>query len=393
MTKKVKNFFEHEASAGIVLFFVAVFAVICQNSPLRELYHLSINTEVEIRIGDWSLTKEIYHWIDDFLMAIFFLLVGLEVKREVCEGELSSAKDIALPAFAAIGGMAVPAFLFYLINQFNSQALDGWAIPTATDIAFSLGVLALLGGKLTNSLRVFLTTLAIFDDLGAIIIIALFYTDSLSQFSLGMAAILCTVLFLLNRFRVVSLIPYIIIGHILWICVLKSGIHATLAGVVVALAIPMRDDETGESPLKHLEHAIHPWVAFLILPLFAFTNSGIDLGLLSWESLTSPVALGVIVGLFLGKQIGVFLFSYLAIKLRIASVPTGATLMQVYGVSILTGIGFTMSLFIGSLAYTDDALVNSAKAGTIVGSLLSGVVGFAILYFSTRKNSQSEKII
>lgn len=397
MVSRIKHFFLHEAAGGMFLFIAAILALIFQNSPLRDLYTSFLSTPIEIRIGEFSIAKATYVWINDFLMAIFFLLVGLEVKREFKEGELSSLKKVSLPGFAAIGGMALPALGYYLVNHANPQYLHGWAIPTATDIAFSLGLLMTLGSRVPTSLKIFLTTLAIFDDLGAIIVIAIFYTHDLSEFNLAMAAVFCLVLFIMNRKKITSLAPYIIVGLILWVCVLKSGIHATLAGVVVAFAIPMRDKKTNKSPLVNLEHALHPWVSFLILPIFAFANGGLDLHLLSIESLSNPIAFGIIVGLFFGKQLGVFGFSWLAIKLKIASLPRGVSYLQLYGISVITGLGFTMSLFISSLAFDDPAMVESAKAGTIVGSVLSGILAYMILYLSspqkqTKKQSRSKSV-
>ena len=387
MNKKVKALFEQGAAGGIVLFLAALAAIIFQNGGFRDSYQFLIHVPIEIRIGEWALAKPLYLWVNDLLMSIFFLLVGLEVKREIIEGELSSPQNIILPGIAALGGMIVPAGCFYFFNKDIATNLDGWAIPTATDIAFSLGVLAILGSRIPSSLKIFLTTLAIFDDLGAIIVIALFYTDSLSELSLGLAGIFSGILFVLNRVGVSSRIPYMFVGLLLWLCVLKSGIHATLAGVVVALAIPFKSDRPEFSPLKHLEHALHPWVSFLILPLFAFVNAGLDFALLSLESLTSPISLGIIVGLFFGKQLGVFLFSFVAIKLGYGRMPSNANMAQLYGVSIITGIGFTMSLFIGSLAYNDLGLIEAAKTGTIVGSALAGIFGLLVLGSSSRRQN------
>jgi NhaA family Na+:H+ antiporter len=383
MYKALYQFIQKESSAGIILIFVTIAALLLQNGPLSTYYTSFLHTHVEIRFGDLQIAKPLLLWVNDGLMAVFFFMIGLEVKREVMEGHLSSIRQVTLPAIAAIGGMAVPAVVFILFNTDNEFAMNGWAIPTATDIAFALGILSLLGPRVPVSLKIFLMALAIIDDLGAIIIIALFYTAELSTGSIIIASIALATLFVLNRMNVTKQSLYIVVGIVLWVSVLKSGVHATLAGVALAFMIPLYSkDERGQtySMLKKMEHGLHYWVAFFILPLFAFVNAGVDLRGISVEQIAGPVPMGIMLGLFIGKQVGVFGFSWIAIKLGLASRPTGATWRQLYGVAILTGIGFTMSLFVDTLAYNDTDLYRYAdKLAILLGSFLSGVVGYLLL--------------
>lgn len=379
----IEDFIKKESSSGILLIFTTVLALILSNTLMSPLYQSFLHIPVEIRIGALHLDKSLYHWVNDGLMAIFFLLIGLEVKRELMEGHLSSVRQVALPGIAAVGGMAIPAVVYMAFNADNPIAVSGWAIPTATDIAFALGILSLLGKRVPVSLKIFLMALAIIDDLGAIVIIALFYTKQLSMLSIGIAAIALLFLVALNMFRVTKKAAYFIIGAVLWVSVLKSGVHATLAGVALAFTIPLRaEDKEGRkfSPLKELEHSLHFWVAFFILPLFAFVNAGVDVTKISFDQMAGPVPMGIMLGLFVGKQVGVFGFSWVAIKLKLAKLPEGSNWLQLYGVSILTGIGFTMSLFIVSLAFEDDSVFfYTDKLAILVGSFFSGVVGYLLL--------------
>ena len=363
-----------------MLAFAALLAMIVANSPLSELYNAFIHAPVTIQIGVFEIAKDAHHWINDGLMAVFFFLVGLELKREALIGELSDVKQIILPALCAVGGMVAPALVYFGLNHGDAEAMKGWAIPTATDIAFAIGVLSLLGNKVPNALKVFLVSIAIFDDLGAIIIIALFYTSELSLFSLAVAAVCLPFLFLLNRLNVVRLTPYILIGVILWVAMLKSGVHATLAGVLLAFFIPLRNNKDPEhSPLEELEHDLHNTVAFGILPLFAFANAGISLAGTHMGELMHGVPLGIALGLFIGKQIGVMLPVFIVVKLGLAALPSGTNIKQIYGVSILCGIGFTMSLFISGLAFGGIPENYDPRLGIILGSLISGVIGYLIL--------------
>ena len=379
----LEEFIKKESSAGVLLIFITVLALMLQNSGLSDAYNGFLRTHVEIRFGNLQIAKPLLLWVNDGLMAVFFFLIGLEVKREVMEGHLSSVKQIALPGIAAIGGMVVPALVFIAFNQGESFGMKGWAIPTATDIAFALGILSLLGNRVPISLKIFLMALAIIDDLGAIIIIALFYTSELSTASIIIASIALITLFVMNRLNVAKKAAYILVGVILWISVLKSGVHATLAGVALAFMIPLssttRDGKT-ISLSKEMEHDLHYWVAFMILPLFAFVNAGVDLRGISIEEMLTPVPLGIMFGLFIGKQVGVFGFSWLAIKTGIATLPEGGNWKQLYGVAILTGIGFTMSLFVDTLAYNDTQIYHYAdKLAILLGSFLSGIVGYLVL--------------
>jgi NhaA family Na+:H+ antiporter len=377
-----RAFLKGEASGGIVLMLAAALGLIIANSTWAPAYFSVLKTYV----GGLSL----HHWINDALMALFFLLVGLEIKREFLDGQLSRWSQRILPGLAAVGGMVAPALIYVAFNAGHPETLRGWAIPAATDIAFALGVLALLGKRVPFSLKVFLTAVAIIDDLLAVIVIALFYTEELSLFWLGLAGVALLGLILLNRMRVRTLLPYLLIGAVLWFLVLKSGVHATLAGVALALTIPITlspaAPDSATSPLHILEHALHPWVAFLVVPIFGFANAGVSLAGMSWAALLAPVPLGVAAGLFLGKQVGVFGVTWLAIRMRLAEKPAQATFAQIYGVSLLAGIGFTMSLFIGMLAFEDsEALQSAVKIGVLAGSLVSALCGAVVLIVSGPK--------
>lgn len=380
MFAQFKRFLELEAAGGIVLAVAALLAMIIANSPLDEMYHAFIHAPVVVQIGTFQIAKDAHHWINDGLMAIFFFLVGLELKREALIGELSDVKQILMPALAAVGGMVMPALIYAAFNQSNPEQLAGWAIPAATDIAFALGVLSLLGNRVPNALKVFLVSIAIFDDLGAIVIIALFYTSDLSLSSLAVAGVCFPFLFILNKMNVVRLTPYLLIGLVMWAAFLKSGVHATLAGVLLAFFIPLRDKSDPEhSPLEELEHDLHNTVAFGVLPLFAFANAGIGLVGTGIDSLLHSVPLGIAAGLFIGKQIGVMAAVFLCLKFGLASLPKGTTIKQLYGVSLLCGIGFTMSLFISGLAFGDAPKDFDPRLGIILGSIISGVIGYVIL--------------
>lgn len=385
------RFFQMEAASGLLLIAAAALALIINNSPLAWLYNGLLDVPVVAQVGALKIAKPLLLWINDGLMALFFLLIGLEVKREVLEGHLSKASQIVLPGAAAIGGMVVPALIFWALNKDDPSALSGWAIPMATDIAFALGVLALLGKRVPVSLKLFLMTLAIIDDLGAIIVIALFYSGEMSSLSLMLAALSIVALIAMNRLGVIKLGPYLIIGLLLWICVLKSGVHATLAGVVLAFCIPLRTKNAESSPLLTLEHALHPWVAFGILPLFAFANAGVPLSGVTLESFTHHVPMGIAAGLLLGKTLGVFGLTWLAVKTSMATLPTGANWGQVFGVSILCGIGFTMSLFVGSLAFLPGAseYAGMDRMGILTGSILAALIGYAITAMASGKNHKA----
>jgi len=379
--KAIQDFFKLEAASGIILMFTALLAMVLANSPWSAWYDLLLDTPIIVAVGSFEIAKPMLLWINDGMMALFFFLVGLELKREFLEGDLSEPGQITLPAIGAVGGMLIPALCYAALNYQDPDALNGWAIPTATDIAFALGILAIIGTKVPLQLKVFLTSLAIFDDLGAIIVIALFYTDQLSMLSLIVSAIVLTILFGLNRKGVTSTSPYIFFGVVLWVAVLKSGVHATLAGVILALFIPMKGAEGEPSPLKSLEHNLHSMVAFIVLPAFAFANAGIDLSGVGIAEVTSSVPLGIIAGLVIGKQLGVFVFCYTAIKLGFAKLPTNVNWTQLYGAALLCGVGFTMSLFIGSLAFEQSGanLIYQDRLGIIIGSLISGVLGYLVI--------------
>jgi len=379
----VDEFIQKESAGGLALIAAMLLALILSNSPLEGLYSSFLHIPIDVRVGALELKKSLYHWVNDGLMVIFFLLVGLEVKREIVEGHLSSVRQAVLPVIAAMGGIAVPAAIYVLLNRGNPVAMRGWAIPTATDIAFALGVLALLGRRAPVSLKILLMALAIIDDLGAIVIIGIFYTEDLSLLSMLVAGIALAVLILFNRLHVARKAPYFLVGTVLWISVLKSGVHATLAGVALAFTIPLTvtGPEGGQrSPLREIEHDLHAWVAFLIMPLFAFVNAGVDVTGIAFGEVDLSMPLGIALGLFLGKQLGVFGFSWLSIKLKLAKLPAGSGWGHLYGVAVLTGIGFTMSLFIASLAFTDDRMFQyTDRLAILAGSFLSGILGFLIL--------------
>jgi len=386
LSKPFKWFFKLEAASGLILLIAAILALFISNSDLSEFYFHSLEKYLFIGVNEFGLKLSVHHWINDALMAIFFFFVTLEIKREFLQGELSNIKQAMLPIIAAVGGMLVPALFYVFINWGNSETMNGWAIPSATDIAFSLGILSLLGSRVPISLKVFLTALAIIDDLGAILIIAFFYSGDLSIPYLSLILLSYILLLVLNKFSVKIFIPYLIIGLFMWFFTYKSGIHATIAGVLLASTIPHRINDKDFSLLVKIEHAISPYVAFMIMPLFAFANAGVNLEGLSFSSLLAPVPLGILCGLFFGKQIGVLLFSYVSIKLKFAEAPNNSNWLSLYGVSILTGIGFTMSLFVGNLAFVENAqYMDGVKIGVLTGSLLSTVFGYVILLMSSKK--------
>ena len=386
ISKPFNWFFKLEAASGLVLLFAAIIALIISNSDLSSLYFLTLNKYLFIGINDFGLKLSIIHWINDALMAIFFFFVTLEIKREFLQGELSNIKQALLPIIAAVGGMLVPALIYIFINIENPETLNGWAIPSATDIAFSLGVLSLLGSRVPLSLKVFLTALAIIDDLGAIIIIALFYSGDLNIKYLLLMLFAFVVLLILNKFNIKKFIPYLIVGLFMWDFTHQSGIHATISGVLLAITIPHRKKNKDFSLLIKIEHSISPYVAFGIMPLFAFANAGVSLEGLSLSSLFKQVPLGILLGLFIGKQLGVFLFSYVSIKLKLAQMPNNSNWYNLYGVGILTGIGFTMSLFVGNLAFVENVqYIEGVKIGVLTGSLLSTLTGYLLLLFISHK--------
>ncbi|MBE9526435.1 MAG: Na+/H+ antiporter NhaA [Proteobacteria bacterium] len=382
----IEEFLKKESTGGLLLICATILALLLSNTGMSSVYETFLHIPVEIRVGALHIDKSLYHWVNDGLMAIFFLLIGLEVKREILEGHLSSVKKVILPGVAAVGGMLVPGLIYLIFNHDNLIAANGWAIPTATDIAFALGILSLLGKRVPVSLKIFLMALAIMDDLGAIVIIALFYTTELSTLSLIVAGTSLTLLTILNFSGVTQKSVYFVIGAVLWVSVLKSGVHATLAGVALAFTIPLnaRNKQNEHfSPLKEIEHGLHFWVALFILPLFAFVNAGVDITEISLNQMSGNVPLGIMLGLFIGKQLGVFGFSWLAIKLNIARLPDDSNWLQLYGVSVLTGIGFTMSLFIVSLAFEDDSIFQyTDKLAILIGSFMSGIVGYLALRMS-----------
>ena len=383
MIHRFKDLLHSESGAGIVLFCATVLALFWANSPLAGWYQLLLEVPVEFRFGPLQIAKPLLLWVNDGLMAVFFFLVGLELKRELLAGELRSLKTVLLPGFGAIGGMLIPALVYVVINWGDAMAMTGWAIPAATDIAFALGILALLGDRVPPALKIFLLTLAIFDDLGAIIIIALFYSGDLALSGLAVAAVCMVILWLLNRKGVCEFAPYLLVGVVMWVAVLKSGVHATLAGVALAFFIPLKDPRRSErSPLRELEHDLHGAVSFGILPLFALFNAGLALGGVGVESLLHGVPLGIALGLFVGKQVGIMMFCLLGVLLGVASLPGGVPWEAVYGSALLCGVGFTMSLFIGSLAFeqTQVDIIFDERLGILVGSLVSGIAGYLVLY-------------
>ena len=386
ISKPFKWFFKLEAASGLVLLFAAIIALFISNSNLADLYFSTLNKYLFIGINNFGLKLSVIHWINDALMAIFFFFVTLEIKREFLQGELSNIKQALLPIIAAVGGMLVPALFYVFINFGDSETLKGWAIPSATDIAFSLGVLSLLGKRVPLSLKVFLTALAIIDDLGAIVIIALFYSGDLSIKYLILMLAAFIILLLINKFNIKKFLPYLIVGLFLWDFTHNSGVHATIAGVLLAMTIPHRKKEKDFSLLIKIEHAISPYVAFGIMPLFAFANAGVSLEGLTFGSLLNKVPLGILLGLFVGKQLGVFIFSYVSIKAKIAQMPSDTSWYNFYGVGVLTGIGFTMSLFVGNLAFAENMqYMDGVKIGVLTGSLLSTLFGYFLILLTPNK--------
>ena len=380
LAERLSLLLKHEAAGGVLLLLAAVLALIIDNSPLTNLYHSLLRTPIVIQLGALLLEKPLLLWINDGLMAIFFFLVGLEIKRELIQGNLSTWRQAILPVLAAIGGMAMPAVIYSVINSGDPVALRGWAVPAATDIAFAVGVLALLGSRIPIGLKVFLLTLAVIDDLGVILIIAVFYTAELSFQSLLIAGAAGLVLLALNLLGVTRFLPYILVGLVMWVAVLKSGVHATLAGVAIAFFIPLRTNNPDETPpLIRAEHGLYAYVMLLVMPLFAFANAGVRLIGLTTEEIFGPVPFGIALGLFFGNQIGIMGVSFLIIKLKFCELPKGVTWLQLWGASALAGIGFTMSLFIGMLAFADPSYQASLRIGVLSGSLISGILGYTIL--------------
>lgn len=382
MVELFKRFLKLESASGILLLIFACLAIFLANTPLDQVYFNFLETPVSIQIGAFSIYKPLLMWINDGFMAVFFILVGLEVKRELMIGAISSYQRAIFPAIGALGGMVVPVVVFMLLNWQHPEFQKGWAIPMATDIAFALGVLALLGKQVPFALKIFLLALAIIDDLGAIVVIAIFFSHDLSSTALISALISIAVLIVLNRMRVTALCAYVVVGIILWASVLKSGVHATLAGVIIGFCIPLKG-KNGETPLEDFEHLLAPWCSFVILPLFAFANAGVSLSGMSWSTLVSPLTLGVALGLIVGKTLGVFSFSYLAVKLGIAKLSDGINFKQIFAISVLCGIGFTMSMFLAGLSFggeeSDGELISLARLGILIGSGISAVLGYALL--------------
>jgi NhaA family Na+:H+ antiporter len=383
LTASLREFLQLESAGGVLLVSAAILAVILANSPLESIYQRVLDLKLTVMMDNFGVSKPLLLWINDGLMAVFFLLVGLELKREIVNGELSKPEQIALPALAAVGGLVVPAAIYWFVNRDNPQGIDGWAVPTATDIAFALAILSLLGSRVPSSLKVFLTTIAIFDDLAAIVIIAVFYSSDLSTLALALATCGVVVLLILNLFGVQRLAAYLITGVFIWLFVLKSGVHATLAGIVVAAFIPLRSGDK-DSPAHHLEHILHPWVAYGVLPIFAFANAGVSFAGVSSDVVLGTVSTGIFLGLFFGKQVGVFGMTALVIGLGLAKKPQGSTWPMLYGVSLLCGVGFTMSLFIGGLAFEHGGLSQGAalRIGVIGGSVASALCGWLVLHLS-----------
>ena len=387
VTEALREFLRLESAGGLILVLSAILALVLANSPFADSYVQLLSLKITVMVESFGVSKPLLLWVNDGLMAVFFLLVGLELKREVIEGELSSLEQIAQPALAAIGGLIVPAAIYWFINRDNPEGLNGWAVPTATDIAFALAILSLLGSRVPASLKIFLTTIAIFDDLAAIVIIAVFYSGDLSTASLAAAGAGIVVLFALNRLGVKSLAAYLIVGIFIWLFVLKSGVHATLAGIAVAAFIPLKGGDD-HSPSRHLEHILHPWVAYCVLPIFAFANAGLPFAGVSLDAVVGTVSIGIILGLFIGKQIGVFGMTALMIGLGLAKKPEGSSWLMLYGVALLCGVGFTMSLFIGGLAFEHGGFSNIAalKIGVIAGSVASALCGWLVLHLSLPKS-------
>lgn len=389
----MKQFLESEYAGGTLLILSAILAMVCANTALSGFYELLLSTPMVIQVGALEIAKPILLWVNDGLMAIFFFLVGLELKREVVEGQLSDPRNVILPAVGAIGGMLAPALVYVYFNHKDPVAMNGWAIPAATDIAFALGVLSLLGSRVSTSIKVFLTSLAIFDDVGAVIIIAIFYTAKISTTALIIVGFCIPILYVLNRIGVSTKTPFIAIGLVMWIATLKSGVHATLAGVLLAMFIPMYSKDKKHSPLKELEHDLHSFVAFVVLPVFAFANSGISLGGLTMESVFHPVPIGIALGLFIGKQVGIFTLCGALIRLGWVPMPKGMNWLTLYGTAALCGIGFTMSLFIGSLAFEESGVnvIFDERLGIVVGSMMSGAFGLTVLNFGLKKKAAASK--
>ncbi|MEK9731849.1 MAG: Na+/H+ antiporter NhaA [Pelagibacteraceae bacterium] len=393
MINKISSFFKwyikHESTAGITLLIMTIIALIISNSGLSDDYFKALKTYYALGVGEFKLKLSLFHWINDALMAVFFLVVGLEIKREFVEGELSRPTQAALPILGAVGGMLVPALIYVGFNLQTPETLRGWAIPSATDIAFSIGILSLLGSRVPLSLKVFLVALAIIDDMGAVIIIALFYTTKLNITYLTLMFICFAILIIFNRLNVRYFSAYLIVGIFMWFFTHESGVHATIAGVLLAITIPHKTDKShhGKSMLKHVEHSLAPYVSFIIMPIFAFANAGVNFDGMSIMQLFTPVPLGICLGLFIGKQLGVFAFSYAAIKFGLAEMPSGARWISFYGTGVLTGIGFTMSLFVGNLAFPNSEIIDGVKIGVLLGSLFSTLLGYALLLICSKRHA------
>ncbi|HDL3309190.1 TPA: Na+/H+ antiporter NhaA [Mannheimia haemolytica] len=388
--EKLKEFLKSEASGGVLLLVFAFAAIVCANTSLSDFYFEFLQTIVSVQFGEFALNKPLLLWVNDGLMAVLFTLVGLEVKKELFEGSLSSYKKAIFPAIAAVGGMIVPAIIYWAINQNHPEYHNGWAIPMATDIAFAVGIVALLGTRVPLALKAFLLALAIIDDLGAIVVIAIFYSQEISVQALTIAAIAIIGLVLLNRFKVTSLCAYLVVGLVLWTSVLKSGVHATLAGVIIGFCVPLKGKH-GERPAEELEHILAPWCAYMILPIFAFANAGVYLLEMGMEQLSSPLPLGIALGLIIGKTLGVFGFSYLAVLFRLASLPQGVNFKQIFAIAVLCGIGFTMSMFLASLAFdvseAGESITALARLGILLGSAVSAILGYTLLRMATKQNN------
>ena len=383
-SQALRDFLQQESAGGVVLIAAALLALVAANSAAAGAYFEALELPVAISIGSFAIDKPLLLWINDGLMAVFFFLVGLEVKREIAEGQLSSWNKASLPLFAAIGGMAAPALVFLAINAQAPANLSGWAIPAATDIAFALGVLSLLGPRVPVALKALLLAIAVIDDIGAITVIALFYSGTIDTTMLAAGGMALAGLFALNRLRIGSSIPYVLLTVLLWVFVLKSGVHATLAGVAAAMMIPL-DARGSSTPLARMEHTLHPWVAFLVIPIFGFANAGVSLAGLTPAALLAPLPLGIALGLLIGKQVGIFGIAFLAVKTGLASLPEGVSWRQVHALSLLAAIGFTMSLFIGNLAFADPAQIGAVKLGVLSGSLVAAVGGYVLLKSTLKK--------
>jgi len=385
-TRGINKFIKHESASGVLLILAAIIALVIANSPIAYIYGHLLDVPLAIQVGSLEISKPLLLWINDGLMAVFFFLIGLEIKREIVEGELSSIKKASLPVIAAIGGLVAPALIFFWFNMDDPAALRGWGVPVATDIAFALGVLSLLGSRVPSSLKILLLSLAIIDDIAAILIIAVFYTENLSLTALSLGGFGLAFAIGLNLYGVRRIAPYILIAVFMWVCVLKSGIHATIAGVLIALVIPIGKREMDNvSPLKKLEHALHPWVAYFIMPIFAFANAGVALKGMSLAALAAPLPTGIMAGLFFGKQIGVFFFVAIAVLIGLCKLPDDIKWRHIYGLSLLCGIGFTMSLFIGTLAFDDPSVNAQVRLSILIASACSAILGFVVLYLSGNK--------